>query len=510
MPSTLSYPGVYIEEIPSGVRTIAGSATSITAFVGRTKWGPVNEPLLLHSYGDFERSFGGLWQDSSLSYALRDFFANGGTQAVVVRLFKSGSTDGTARLTGALAAQATSPGAWGNGLSVAIDHAGSDNPDVYGRYGYGSGELFNITVSSASGASERILNVSMKDGARRVDQVLAQESQYLRLPAAPAVTDRPAATPATGVPLSGGTDSAALDSATYLGSQAAKTGLYALEKAELFNLLCVPPDVRSGDTGLDVYAQAMSYCAQRRAMLIVDPPSAWKGKLASQINPAELNLAGPAARNAMLYYPRVVQADPLRGNRSDEFAPCGIIAGVIARTDAEQGIWKAPAGLSAALSGIQGLSVKLNDAENGALNPLGVNCLRSMPSSGQVIWGARTLRGNDQVGDEYKYIPVRRLALYIEENLYRGTQWAVFEPNDEPLWAQIRLNVGAFMHNLFRQGAFAGQSAKAAYFVKCDAESTTSADVNQGVVNVIVGFAPLRPAEFVVLKLQQMAGQTAS
>jgi phage tail sheath protein FI len=136
-----------------------------------------------------------------------------------------------------------------------------------------------------------------------------------------------------------------------------------------------------------------------------------------------------------------------------------------------------------------------------------VNCIRNFPVYGTVLWGARTRRGADEEADEYKYIPVRRLALYMEESLFRGLKWVVFEPNDEPLWAQIRLNVGAFMHNLYRLGAFQGKTPREAYFVKCDRETTTQNDINQGVVNVLVGFAPLKPAEFVVLKIQQMAGQ---
>jgi phage tail sheath protein FI len=179
----------------------------------------------------------------------------------------------------------------------------------------------------------------------------------------------------------------------------------------------------------------------------------------------------------------------------------------MARTDTARGVWKAPAGLDAALNGIQGLQVNLTDAENGMLNPLGINCLRDFKINGRVVWGARTLRGADQLADEYKYIPVRRTALYIEESLYRGTQWVVFEPNDEPLWAQIRLNVGAFMHDLFRQGAFQGQTPKDAYFVKCDKETTTQNDINLGIVNIVVGFAPLKPAEFVIIKIQQITGQ---
>jgi phage tail sheath protein FI len=203
----------------------------------------------------------------------------------------------------------------------------------------------------------------------------------------------------------------------------------------------------------------------------------------------------------------VVQADPLRDRQNDVFVPCGIIAGVMARTDVQRGVWKAPAGQDAALNGIQGLQVNLTDDENGLLNPLGINCLRSFPIIGRVVWGARTLRGADQLADEYKYVPVRRTALFIEESLYRGTQWVVFEPNDEPLWAQIRLNVGAFMQNLFRQGAFQGKTPREAYFVKCDKETTTQNDINLGIVNILVGFAPLKPAEFVIIKIQQIAGQ---
>jgi phage tail sheath protein FI len=179
----------------------------------------------------------------------------------------------------------------------------------------------------------------------------------------------------------------------------------------------------------------------------------------------------------------------------------------MARTDVQRGVWKAPAGIDAALNGTQALEVNFTDDENGMLNPLGINCLRSFPIIGRVVWGSRTVRGADLLADEYKYVPVRRLALYIEESLYRGTQWVVFEPNDEPLWAQIRLNVGAFMHNLFRQGAFQGATPREAYLVKCDKETTTQNDINLGIVNIVVGFAPLKPAEFVIIKIQQLAGQ---
>jgi phage tail sheath protein FI len=309
-------------------------------------------------------------------------------------------------------------------------------------------------------------------------------------------------------------DSAAPETGDYVGSAADKTGLYALDSIDLFNILCVPPDPADRKVADPVRSAALDYCYKRRAFFVVDPDPAWDASesavtdlLGNALTKLTgLGLTGEIARNAAVFFPRVKQADPLRGSAIRAVAPCGVIAGIFARTDATRGVWKAPAGLDATLAGIDGLTVKLTDAENGLLNPVGINCLRTFPAGGTVVWGSRTLRGSDQLGDEYKYIPVRRFTLFLEESLYRGTQFAVFEPNDEPLWAQLRLNVGVFMNDLFRQGAFAGRTPAEAYQVKCDAETTTQSDVNKGIVNILVKFAPLKPAEFVVLKIQQLAG----
>jgi phage tail sheath protein FI len=220
--------------------------------------------------------------------------------------------------------------------------------------------------------------------------------------------------------------------------------------------------------------------------------------------------AGLRSANAALYFPRMDIADPLNQQRLRPVSPSGTVAGLWARTDGARGVWKAPAGTAATLTGVQKLEYVLTDPENGVLNPLAINCLRNFPIYGPVCWGARTLNGADQMADQWKYIPVRRLALYIEESLYRGTQWVVFEPNDTPLWAQIRLNVGAFMQTLFRQGAFQGSTPQQAYFVLCDATTNPQASINQGIVNIVVGFAPLLPAEFVIISIQQMAGQVST
>jgi phage tail sheath protein FI len=545
MPVNPTYPGVYLEEIPSGVHTITGVATSITAFIGRASRGPVNHAVTITSFSDFERSFGGLGVDYLTSYAVSDFFLNGGSQAVMVRLDSGGTAasldlhTGSASPPEVLTLVAASPGSWGNNLMAAVAHDTRDahdpNPDL---------SLFNLTITEFDPVTkqtlntEKFLNVSILDtNPLYVPRVLRDTSNLVRVQkkppnqitdptdpwivpsvrpevtAPPALVASPPAVPLASIG-SGGVDGANLTDEDYLGSQSDKTGMFALEQADLFNLLCIPPDSRGGNTSANVYQHALSYCVSRRAMLIVDSPSAWSTD-SSFLSTArdkltnDLGLSGTDARNAALFYPRVKESDPLRNGQIDTFVPCGIIAGVMARTDTQRGVWKAPAGLDAALTGTQALEVNLTDRENGLLNPLGINCLRSFPIFGRIVWGSRTLRGADVLADEYKYIPVRRLALYIEESLYRGTQWVVFEPNDEPLWAQIRLNVGAFMQNLFRQGAFQGQSPRDAYFVKCDKETTIQNDINLGIVNIVVGFAPLKPAEFVVIKLQQMAGQIA-
>lgn len=305
-----------------------------------------------------------------------------------------------------------------------------------------------------------------------------------------------------------GTDGEAPDYSTYLGDPVQHTGFYALDLVDLFNLMVLPRDEGvSTAHRLDILGPASIYCQSRRAFLIVEAPDNWTGStgLPDVVNNTAL-IEDVRARvvkdHSAVFYPKVRVND---GGVVKTVGSGGAVAGLMARTDASRGVWKAPAGTEADLRALSGLSVKLTDLENGVLNKLGVNCARSFVS-GYVNWGARTLEGADDLGSEWKYIPIRRLALFLEESLYRGTQWIVFEPNDEPLWARIRLNVGAFMNGLFRQGAFQGSSPSQAYFVKCDAETTTQADRNLGIVNIEVGFAPLKPAEFVVIKIQQIAG----
>jgi phage tail sheath protein FI len=256
-----------------------------------------------------------------------------------------------------------------------------------------------------------------------------------------------------------------------------------------------------------VWGPASTYCKSRRAFLLIDAPKAWtqnNGRPAVTNNTDLINKlrVGLTTEYSAVFYPRLTYSN---NGLIATIGASGAIAGLMARTDADRGVWKAPAGIEATLSGVLGLDVKLTDMENGVLNKKGVDCLRVFPS-GLVNWGGRTLAGDDDFGSDWKYIPVRRLALMIEESLFRGTQWVVFEPNDEPLWAKIRLNVNAFMMSLFNQGAFQGTAPKDAFFVRCDSSTTTQNDRNLGIVNIQVGFAPLKPAEFVVITIQQIAG----
>ena len=304
--------------------------------------------------------------------------------------------------------------------------------------------------------------------------------------------------------LSGGSELALTSSntyATFVPSPASKQGIYALENADIFNILCLP-----GITDASTLIDAAAYCESRRAFLIVDPPA---GQKPMDIEALVTGTSVPKSDHAAIYYPNILIGDPLTGGLRLS-APSGTMAGIYAKTDGTRGVWKAPAGTAASLVGAQQLEYTMTDGENGIINPVGANGIRLLNPYGIVSWGARTLLGADDIGSQWKYVPVRRLALYIEESLRRGTQWSVFEPNDEPLWSQIRLNVGTFMNTLFRQGAFEGASPRDAYFVKCDDETTQQADIDRGIVNIIVGFAPLKPAEFVMIAIAQIAGQLAA
>ena len=532
-----TFPGVYVKEIPCSGRTIEGVPTSIAAFVGRALRGPThkdktNSPVTINSYSEFERIFGGLWSESTLGFAVRDFFLNGGSRAIIVRVYKDvpGQKSIAKLKIGPITLKAASPGAWGGKLRARIDHETRAEPAFSGEL---VAKLFNLAVKDMeTGRVEMFRNVSVaRNHPQHFAKVLESESTLVKVDGKlGADAARPRAHAAVTVtdpdPFSDRFakrytavahgerpgDGAALTRRDISSSrlEASQTGMYALLRADLFNLLCIPPLTQNSAIPLDpgLVDDATAFCEEHRAFFLIDPPFHRRGDVAATKS-AIIRFAGTIRRthHAALYFPTLLQPNPLNGDRPEECAPCGAVAGIIARSDAQRGVWKAPAGREATLEGMPRLSVALTDREIAELNPLGINCLRAIPGAGCVVWGARTLEGNDQSPSEWKYVPVCRTALFIEESLYRGTQWVVFEPNDEPLWAEIRLNVGAFLQNLFRQGAFQGTTPREAYFVKCDRETTTQSDINLGRVNILVGFAPLKPAEFVVIKIQQMAAQ---
>jgi len=372
MPVEVVFPGVFVEELPAGPRPIEGVSTSTTAFIGAAERGPT-EPYLVRSWTEFERESGGLSQTSTLSFAVRQFFENGGQRAVIVR-------------------------------------AAGD------------------------------------------------------------------------------------------GSAATQAGLRALDRTE-FNLLCIPPYTLSSDLEVADWEAAARYCRERRAFLIVDAPAAWSLEdAAGHVSSFRFS----ARESAAIYFPRVRVADPLEAGKLVSCAPCGCVAGIISRTDQTRGVWKAPAGIEAVVKGAAGLSAVPDDRANERLAAAGINCLRDFPGTGIVVWGARTLAGANQDSPEWRYVPVRRLALYLQESLVRGTHWAVFESNNEGTWKQLRRQVADFMTGLWRQGALLGGRAQDAFYIRCDASTTTQGDLDNGRLNIEIGFAPLRPAEFVIFTIQQI------
>lgn len=524
MPVSTSYPGVYVEELPSGQRTIVGVATSVTAFVGRTRRGTTDDLIVCHSFADFERQCGGLWSPSELGHAVAQFFGAGGSHAIISRV-ATGATIADVAITATDAGAdfelaAANPGSWGSALRVTVSHGTTGEIDATP-----DADTFHLTILEVDPArdaaalampngtaeetarrnaalaaavlvTETFVSVSVEPSAPRwIGRILEQQSNLVRLVNASA--DRPVeiTREAFGTAVDGGASSVADQT----------TALRRLDGADVVNLVCIPPPTATTDVTLAVWSEALALCQRRRAVLLIDPPVGWT----TAANAAALAGGYDALRspNAAYYWPRVEMSDALQQGRTRPFAPCGVVAGTIARIDASRGVWKAPAGIEAVLPGVRRVAIEVTDADSGTLNERGVNALRDLPPVGAVIWGARTARGADTLVSEWKYLSVRRLALYMEESLFRGTQWAVFEPNDAPLWGQMRVAVGAFMQDLFRKGAFAGAKASDAYYVHCDASTTTEGDRERGVVNVVIGFAPLRPTEFVVLKFKQIAGQ---
>jgi len=518
MPITPTYPGIYIEELQSNAHTITGAPTSITVFVGYTHpfktnpahWGKAVE---IFSFTDYEREFGGLYTSgviqSHVAYAVNQFFLNGGSDAYVVALQPSyydslGNNQGLVQASSVQVGPVTFTALEPIDLipmTVTINNIkttfqSNDTADIQISYG-SRGETFR-KVNLKSGDSNFI--ESRINGVSQLVTVAASASSGFL-----AVGQAPMGYPSGQQPHADWTAFSEVDFAPVFQQDS------SLDKVSVFNLLLTP-----GISDNGIWSESLAFCERKLAFVIMDPPPQDSADGYGTFN---LPLIGddmegpliPKSTNGALYFPYLQSTDPLTGDDL-YLPPSGSVAGIYATTDTNRGVWKAPAGLQTTILNTIGVvdTGRMTDARQGTLNPLGVDCLRDLPGIGTVVFGARTSATQNTAQQQWWYVPVRRMALFLEQSLYRSLTWVVFEPNDDPLWVAIRTSIESFMLSLFHQGAFQGNSPSQAFKVLCDSSTTTQQDIDNGVVNIVVAFAPLKPAEFVVIQIAQLAGQTQS
>lgn len=515
MPVNPTYPGIYIEELPSNAKTITAAPTSITAFVGythpfKTKSTNFKKAVQIFNFTDYENEFGGLYRSglvrADVADSVNQFFLNGGSVAYVVGLPSTltapnqtiGGINFTPReLTDQILMKVTISNLKSGVPPVpVVAPATGDTADVVITYGSRSETYRGVSINASSDdyVEKRIGTVATPVSS--LVTVSAPVGGYTSFTVASAITLLPpiGATPFNSIDF---TDVFKPDS--------------ELDKVPIFNLLVIPGVADNG-----VWSTALAFCERKQAFVILDSPQNAIAAPDSSFIPSRwiadlMDAAVPKSQNGAIYFPYLKSNDPLTGNPI-ELPPSGFVAGIYARTDLNRGVWKAPAGLETTVSNTTGVveSGRMTDPRQGTLNPKGINCLRSFPGIGTVVYGARTLVSENTALQQWKYVPVRRVTLFIEQTLYRNLGWVVFEPNDEPLWAAIRLSIESFMLSLFSQGAFQGSTPSQAFQVKCDKSTTTQTDINNGIVNIVVAFAPLKPAEFVIIKIAQLAGQVQS
>jgi uncharacterized protein len=530
MPVTTSFPGIYIEELPSNAHTIAAAPTSVTVFVGyvhpfKTASSNFNRALEIFSFSDYERLFGGFYQsgilDANVPYAVNEFFLNGGSDAFVVGIHPAHYLDATGTSVGDVVAATATLDANGSngifvtaleptdtvGMTVAINNIQGSVADLSVVYGKQTELYRKITLdtTSADFLETRINGVSAlitvsKPSGHNYPAALSADSKLLSATAPSGATT-------------------VFDASDFLNVFEADS---SLDKLQIFNILAIP-----GVTNNGVLSEALAFCERKLAFFIMDPPpediadppTNWIGDfLGNTAGDTDGNVA-PTSPNGALYFPYLQSTNPVTGLSRDPITltpftlpPSGFVAGIFARTDTNRGVWKAPAGLETTILGTTGVvpGGLMTDQRQGVLNTIGVNCLRSFPGTGTVVFGARTLASSNKAFQQWKYVPVRRMTLFLEQTLKLNLTWVIFEPNDEPLWVAIRVSIESFMLSLFHQGAFAGVTPSDSFQVKCDSTTTTQQDIDNGIVNIIVAFAPLKPAEFVIVKIAQLAGQAQS
>lgn len=573
MPVNPTYPGVYLEELPSTTHSVIAAPTSNAAVIDWFPQGPVNQAVQITSISQFNTVFGGVAEGSEGSYAVQQFFLNGGSLIWVVRVVPQGLEGGEAAepafvpitLNGSTPSTyyvlALNPGSWGEYLAIGLvlqKNVSTSGAPLYTLYVAQTTVPETIPSPPQQPATlESYYNVSLTPGdstfivnmVNGVSQYVVVQSSLTGSYVGAPPTMSPAGVPATisaspdWTPLGNGADGSWSPEGTdFTDALIAQVGgsqtLYqnvtpALSQIapQVFNILVIPAVAILPASTLIV--DAVQFCSANSAFLIVDPPPPstilqnlsqsesvypWIGSITfvdpglndtGILNWVDSNdLISINNDSAALYYPWLSLLDPVNNFQPRLVGPSGTLAGIYAANDLNYGVWKAPAGVNAALQGVT-LSTVLTDQDSGILNPQGINALRSFPIYNSVVWGARTLAGADLLDYQYKYINVRRLTDFIEQSLTQSLKWAVFEPNGPTLWSSITLEVSSFLAGLFGQGAFQGSTASAAYFVQCDSTTTTPQDMLNGVVNVVVGFAPILPAEFVILQIELQLAQAS-
>jgi len=472
--------------------------------------GPVNQPVRLSGFADYRGVFGGLWDGSTLSYVVAHFFANGGRQAIVVRVV-NGARPATLAIPAdnfELTLEARSPGGR-ELLRASVDY---DNiPDA-------QTDRFNLIVQRVPSADSSLVEDQeifskasvLPDSDRYIGDLLIQ-SELVRIRGAVPLK-RPDRTVADtpGYPVSyirsmnDGDDGLPLTDYDIIGSATEGTGLFALGEDQDFAMLCVPPLERDRDIGPAVLLAAGRFCRRRRAMMIADAPATWRSVAEASAGIGALNFSSD---NVAMYFPRLWLHDPLLGRESD-FPPCGSVAGILAALEGRVGIWERPRPVQAALRSGTRLSLKIGEDDSRALEAMGLNCLRRFPGGIRSVDGFHTMAGAQSPKSHWKYLPIRRLTLMILRSLEQGTKWVVFEPNDELLWARVSAQVEAYLEVLFENGAFEGSTPETTFFVKCDNETTRPEDMRRGRVNIIVGFAPTSPGDFLSFTISQRVNET--
>jgi uncharacterized protein len=541
---TVSYPGVYIEELPSASHSVTPAPTSVTVFVGFTNpfWKlpdgsdpPFDRAYEIFSFADYESAFGGFFSSSYLpdyvGHAVFQFFENGGSHAFVVALRSADYFDFSVAppVAGTAAAAATAQLSDGtNGFELtALQPVGVASQTPPGMKMTATVSNLTMTGGTAHDTADITITYgSAVETYRRVPigDVVARLGGASRLVSvaaltATALTSYDALT-SKSVAFAYATDPTQGTVAIDLSKFADVFALNApLDKVTIFNLMLLP-----GITDPAVLAEALAYCETKRAFYIMDPPAnAVADEAATHLTGAPTGasaiaaiLSGteppPLSPNGALYFPYLRTTDPVTLAPSTS-PPSGFVAGIFAREDVNRGVWKSPAGLETTILGTTGVvpTGVMTDPQNGVLYnaPNFVNVIRSFPGMGTVVFGARTLVSANPAFEQWRYVAVRRMALFIEQSLYSSLKWAIFEPNDTPLWNALSAEVTAFMLGLYRQGAFQGPADKA-FKVQCDGTTTSQNDIDQGIVNIVVSFAPLKPAEFVVVKIAQLAGQSST